>query len=215
MPAKTETALLDIYTILLENLGHQHWWPADTAEEVIFGAILTQNITWKNVEQAIENLRQHRKLSFRALADTDEKELAELIRSSRYANQKARALKRFAAYFGEAYQYSIKRMAKQPLPRLREALLQQYGIGPETADSILLYALEKPVFVIDIYTKRIFSRHGFLTIETKYGLFQNLFMENLPEDVRLFNEYHALIVKTGNLFCKPTPRCDACPLKGW
>ncbi len=214
MPNKIRKDLLRIYNVLLKSLGHQNWWPAKTAEEVIFGAILTQNIAWKNVEQAITNLRQHKKIRFKALVDIDEKELAGLIRTSRYSNQKALALKRFAQYFGKIYHFSIKKMARKKMPELRHELLQQYGIGPETADSILLYALEKPVFVIDAYTKRIFSRHGFFPIDAKYEEYQKLFMDNLPKDTLLFNEYHALIVRAGNMFCKPKPVCLECPLNG-
>jgi endonuclease-3 related protein len=202
-----------IYNRLYKAFGSRRWWPADTAEEVMFGAILTQSITWKNVEQAIAALKKRGKLSFKAVATTDEKELAKIIRPARFLNQKARALKKYADYFGEKYRYSIIKMKKRELWLLREELLSLYRIGPETADSILLYALEKPIFVIDVYTKRILSRHGFLNMEDSYDDYQKLFMENLPGDVRLYNEYHALLVHIGNQFCKPKPLCDICPLQ--
>lgn len=206
--------LMNIYKRLLAAIGPQHWWPADTAEEVIFGAILTQNTSWKNVEQAIIALRQAGQLGFQQVAAMDEQELAQLIRPARFLNQKAQALKVFAAYFGKNYGFSIRRMQYKKTEALREELLGLYRIGPETADSILLYALGKPVFVIDVYTKRIFSRHGCLNMESPYSDFQNLFMDNLPCDAALYNEYHALLVHVGNRFCKPKPLCDTCPLRG-
>jgi endonuclease-3 related protein len=205
--------LMSIYNRLYKAFGRRNWWPADSAEEVIFGAILTQSITWKNVEQAIVALKEQGKLSFQAVACMDERELAEIIRPARFLNQKARALKKYADYFGKKYRYSIIKMKKGELWTLREELLSLYRIGPETADSILLYALEKPIFVIDVYTKRILSRHGFLNMEDSYEDYQKLFMENLPGDVRLYNEYHALLVHIGNQFCKPKPLCDICPLR--
>jgi endonuclease-3 related protein len=211
MPTQTKQ-LMAIYNKLYKAFGSQNWWPADTAEEVIFGAILTQSITWKNVEQAIAALKKRGKLSFKTVATMDERELAEIIRPARFLNQKARALKKYADYFGKKYRYSIIKMKKRELWSLREELLSLYRIGPETADSILLYALEKPIFVIDVYTKRILSRHGFLNMEDSYEDYQKLFMENLPGDVRLYNEYHALLVHLGNRFCKPKPLCDVCPL---
>ncbi len=204
---------MSIYNRLYKAFGSRNWWPADTAEEVIFGAILTQSITWKNVEQAIAALKERQKLSFKSVAKMGEQELAEIIRPARFLNQKARALKKYAYYFGEKYGYSIIKMKKREMWALREELLSLYRIGPETADSILLYALEMPIFVIDVYTKRIFSRHGFLNMEDSYEDYQKLFMENLPGDVRLYNEYHALLVYLGSRFCKPKPLCDTCPLR--
>lgn len=202
-----------IYHALLSAFGPQHWWPADTPEEVMLGAILTQNTAWKNVEQAIAALKAAGMLSFRRIADLDTGELARIIRPARFMNLKAAALQRYAEYFGDRYGFSVRRMRRQPTDRLREELLAVYRIGPETADSILLYALEKPVFVIDVYTKRIMSRHGYLSMEHSYADFQALFMKNLPEDVRLYNEYHALLVHVGNRLCRPKPLCDLCPLR--
>ena len=209
---KTKRQLLDIYNLLYQAFGSRHWWPADSAEETIIGAILAQNITWKNVEQAIAALKAHRALSFKAIAAMDEEKLAPIIRPARFLNQKARALKVFADYFGRQYGYRLPRMKKRDWRELRDELLELYRIGQETADSILLYALAKPVFVIDLYTKRILSRHGLLTMEDSYADYQKLFMDNLPSDVRLYNEYHALLVHLGNRFCKPRPLCEECPL---
>ena len=205
--------LLQIYHALYAAFGPQHWWPADTPEEVMLGAILTQNTAWKNVEQAIAALKEAGMLSFQHIAALDTGELARLIRPARFMNLKARALQRYAEYFGDRYGYSIRRMQRQPAERLREELLAVYRIGPETADSILLYALAKPVFVIDVYTRRIMSRHGFLSMEHSYADFQALFMKNLPGDVALYNEYHALLVHLGNRLCRPKPLCSRCPLQ--
>jgi len=206
--------LMSIYKKLFKALGPRHWWPADTAQEVIFGAILTQNTAWANVEQALGALKAGGKLSFRAVAAITDAELARLIRPARFLNQKAKALKVFAEYFGAAYGHSIQKMKKKDAGALRQELLGLYRIGPETADSILLYALEKPLFVIDAYTKRILSRHGLLNLDDTYDDFQKLFMDSLPRDVQLYNEYHALLVHTGNRYCKPKPQCEGCPLKG-
>ncbi|HPD60246.1 MAG TPA: endonuclease III domain-containing protein [Thermodesulfobacteriota bacterium] len=204
--------LIKIYQTLLAAFGPRHWWPAKTSEEIIFGAILTQNTTWKNVKQAINALKNAGKLSFKDVTKMDLKQLAELIRPARFLNQKAKALKVFADYFGTRYNFNIKEMKKLPLEKLREELLDLYRIGPETADSILLYALEKPIFVIDAYTKRIFSQHGFMKNDDSYEAYQKFFMDNLPQDVQLYNEFHALIVHTGYLYCKPKPLCGECPL---
>lgn len=204
---------MTIYEILLEAFGPRHWWPADTAEEVIFGAILAQNTSWRNVQRAIASLKDAEKLSFKAVAATDEAALAHMIKAARYFNQKAKALKSFADYFGAFYEYRIRALAAGALPTLRDELLGLYRIGPETADSILLYALEKPIFVVDAYTKRVFSRHGFLSPEGSYQTFQDFFMARLPREVSLYNEYHALIVHTGYLYCKPKPLCAQCPLQ--
>ena len=207
--------LLELYTRLFCSFGNRHWWPADGAEEVVIGAILAQNTAWKNVAQAIAALKTSGMLSFKALHQADSRQLAELIRPARFNNQKTQALKAFAGYCGRRYGYSLTRMRRQPLAVLRGELLSLYRIGPETADSILLYALEKPVFVIDAYTRRILSRHGLLGAQDTYDACQHFFMSILPPDVEFFNEYHALLVHAGNLFCKPEPRCAGCPLDGF
>ncbi len=205
--------LLGMYQKLLAAFGPCNWWPADTPEEVIFGAILTQNAAWSNVVQALQALKGSRLLSFRRIAHADEQELARLVRPARYFNQKARALKEFAAWFGSRYNYSIARMRRRDTAELRDELLGVYRIGPETADSILLYALGKPVFVIDAYTKRILSRHGILSMQHSYADFQILFMQHLTPDTALYNDFHAQLVQLGNRYCKPRPLCDGCPLR--
>ena len=206
---------MKIYHTLLAAFGPRHCWPAKTSEEVIFGAILTQNTTWKNAKRAIGELKNAGKLRFEAITKMNEKKLGELVRPARFFNQKAKALQVFADYFGNKYNFNIKKMKKIPLAHLREELLSLYRIGPETADSILLYALKKPIFVIDAYTKRIFSQHGFMKIDDSYAAYQNFFMNNLPHDVQLYNEFHALIVHTGYLYCKPKPLCEECPLSNF
>ena len=205
--------LMHIYKKLFDAFGPQHWWPAKTPEEVMFGAILAQNTAWKNVEQAIGALKDAGMLSFQSILNLETKDVAQLIRPARFMNLKARALQNYATYFYQRYKCSVRRMRQQPTDTLRQELLALYRIGPETADSILLYALGKPVFVIDVYTKRIMSRHGYLCMDDSYATFQALFMDNLPHEVPLYNEYHARLVRLGNLFCKPKPLCDNCPLK--
>lgn len=205
--------LLKIYQSLLSAFGPQHWWPAKTPEEVIFGAILAQNTTWKNAKRSIDELKKSGKLSFKAIEKMNEKKLGALVRPARFFNQKAKALQVFANYFGTRYNFDIKKLQKSSLENLREEFLLLYRIGPETADSILLYALKKPIFVIDAYTKRIFSQHGFMQHNDSYDAYQKFFMDNLPSlDVQLYNEFHALIVHTGYLYCKPKPLCGECPL---
>lgn len=205
--------LLGMYTKLLAAFGPRSWWPADSPEEVILGAILTQNTSWANVRKALQALTEEGLLGFRQIADVDEQDLARLVRSSGYFNQKARAIKQFASYFGSAYGYSIARMRKRDVHSLRDELLKQYRIGPETADCILLYALGMPVFVIDAYTRRILSRHGILTMQHDYDDYQKLFMKHLLPDVALYNDFHAQLVHAGNLYCKPKPLCEQCPLR--
>jgi len=208
----SQPSLLKIYRSLLSAFGPRHWWPAKTAEEVIFGAILAQNTTWKNAKRAIAALKNTENLSFKKIPTINLEELADLIKSARFLNQKAKALKAFADYLGNTYNFDIEKMKKKTLGKLREELLNLYRIGPETADSILLYALEKPIFVIDAYTKRIFSQHVFLKSDDSYAAYQKYFMDNLPHDVQVYNEFHALIVHTGYLYCKPKPLCEECPL---
>lgn len=205
--------LLRMYDRLLDRIGPRHWWPADTAEEVMIGAILTQNTGWTNVAQAIAALRRDNRLSLAAIAATPEPELAALVRPARYFNQKARALRTFAEHVNDCYDFQIERMAARDTSALRSELLGLYRIGPETADSILLYALHKPVFVIDAYTRRIFSRHGLVPATASYEECQRYCMDRLPPDVQCYNEFHALIVHVGATWCKPRPDCAACPLR--
>jgi len=203
-----------LYNKLYSHFGPQYWWPADTDFEVIVGAILTQNTNWGNVEKAITNLKKAKVLSPRELNKISLKKLSRLITPAGFFNIKAKRLKEFLKFLFSNYGGHIERMLKEDTLSLRVKLLAVNGIGPETADSILLYALNKPIFVVDAYTKRIFSRHKFIQEGALYQDTQNLFMANLKKDVKLFNEYHALLVKLAKVYClKSKPKCLACPLK--
>ncbi|MBF0558522.1 MAG: endonuclease III domain-containing protein [Nitrospirae bacterium] len=202
----------EIYRRLYSFYGPQHWWPGDSPFEVAVGAILTQNTNWSNVEKAIANLKSAQLLNARAMHNLPAERLASLIRPSGYFNIKTGRLKAFFAFLMEEYGGSMKRMGRSETGRLRAALLNVHGIGPETADSILLYALDKPVFVVDVYTRRVLSRHGIIDFRASYDEYQQLFHRVLDEDAELFNEYHALFVMAGKDYCKPKPRCEACPL---
>ena len=204
--------LPEIYDRLFKAFGPQQWWPGDTPFEIAVGAILTQNTNWGNVEKAIINLRNSKKLSAKALHAISREALAPLIRPAGYFNIKADRLKNFIDFLADRYNGSMKKMGSEELLPLREKLLRVKGIGPETADSIMLYALAKPVFVIDAYTKRVLSRHKLASEKAEYHDMQDIFYENLPRDVKLFNEYHALIVVLGKEHCRPKPRCGGCPL---
>lgn len=206
--------LLKIYKKLYQTFGPQHWWPGETPFEIAIGAILTQNTNWGNVEKAIDNLKKQNALSARVIHKMPVRLLSELIRPTGYFNIKAKRLKSFIDFLMNNYHGSMKRMKNTDMHSLRKKLLSINGIGPETADSILLYALEKPVFVIDAYTKRVLSRHGIMNHEKPYDEFQELFYSALEKDVKLFNEYHALFVNLGKTFCKKKkPLCELCPLK--
>ncbi len=201
------------YQTLFDHLGPQNWWPARTPFEVIVGAILTQNTSWTNVERAIANLRRERLLAPLALERVSTARLAALIRSSGYFRQKAKKLKAFVRFLRAEYSGSLTRMFRTPTLALREKLLAVHGIGPETADSILLYAGHKDVFVVDAYTKRIFSRHGFVPEDVPYEELRSLIESALPRDVSRYNEFHALLVQVGKNWCRPRePRCAGCPL---
>lgn len=202
-----------IYKRLYKNFGPQHWWPGDTPLEIIVGAILTQNTNWGNVEKAIANLKRAGVLSLHALRSIPAARLARLIRPSGYFNVKTKRLKNFIQFVFTEYGGSLQRMAERPLPDLRRHILSVNGIGPETADSILLYAFDKTVFVVDAYTKRFLYRHNLIKGEEDYHDIQNLFARHLPRRRQFFNEYHALIVRLGKEFCRPTPRCVQCPLR--
>jgi endonuclease-3 related protein len=208
--------LLAIYHTLLSIFGEQGWWPADTPFEVMVGAVLTQNTAWRNVEQAIENLKGEGVLTPLGLRGIDRERLAELIRPAGYYNVKAKRLKSLVEFLDTEYGGDLTKMFSEPLEHLRGKILAVKGIGPETADSILLYAGEKPIFVIDAYTRRILSRHDLITDSASYGDIQDLFMRGLPSDVSLYKEYHALLVRLAKTFCKTTPHCVECPLEeGW
>lgn len=204
--------LLEIFEKLYSFYGPQHWWPGDSPFEVAVGAILTQNTNWTNVEKAINNLKASKALNPKKLMDMPIERLAILIRPAGYFNIKAKRLKAFISFLMDNYGGNMERMRKDNAKSLRRKLLLINGIGPETADSILLYALNKPVFVIDAYTRRILSRHRIMDYKASYDEYQRLFHEELDEDISLFNEYHALFVRLGKEFCKPKPRCNSCPL---
>ncbi len=212
---RRKNLLMDAYSRMFDYFGPRHWWPGDSPLEVIIGAILTQNTAWANVEKAIKNIKSARALSIEKLYEIPDETLSEWIRPSGYFNIKTKRLKAMIRFIRDTYHGNLGEMAKTPLPILREQLLGVYGVGNETADSILLYALEKPIFVVDAYTHRIFSRHQVIDAKATYEEIQRLFMKNLPEDSQLYNEYHALIVETGKTFCRRKPRCDQCPLSGF
>lgn len=202
------------YDALFREYGEQRWWPGRTRFEVIVGAILVQNTSWTNVERAIKELRRERLLSPEAMENVPLEKLRRLVRSSGYFRQKARRLKEFAGFLRERYAGSLDKMFRAPTAVLREQLLAVHGIGPETADSILLYAGGHAVFVVDAYTRRMLERHELVHAKASYEEIRRLFEESLPKRVSLFNEYHALIVHTGKHFCRAhDPQCSACPLQ--
>jgi endonuclease III related protein len=205
--------LLLIYEILLSKNGNQNWWPADTPFEVIVGAILTQSVSWTNVEKAIKNLNDAGILNPDALHKKEVGEIAPLIKSTRFYNEKSKKIKNFMDFFFDEYDGSIQKMCQEEPSHLRQKLLKVKGLGEETVDSILLYACNKPVFVVDAYTKRIFSRYGFIKETASYGDIQRFFMENLPNDISLYNDYHAQIVHLGKNICKTQPQCNICPIR--
>jgi len=205
--------LLQVYKKLYASFGPQHWWPGETPFEVAVGAILTQNTNWSNVEKAVGNLKKGGLLYPSALQRLPQDRLAAIIRPAGYFNIKAGRLKNFVAFLMKEYHGSMQKMKKEDLPSLRKKLLSVNGIGPETADSIILYAVEKPVFVIDAYTKRVLSRHNIQHHDASYDTFQHLFHSKLKEDISLFNEYHALFVRLAKVYCRTKPICTGCPLE--
>ncbi|HUT29093.1 MAG TPA: endonuclease III domain-containing protein [Sedimentisphaerales bacterium] len=209
----TSETLAEIYQLLFDRFGPQHWWPGETQFEIMVGAILTQNTNWQNVEKAIANLKAADALSAEALHHTDIAELAQLIRPAGYFNVKAKRLKSFIDWLFTSYGGELAKLERIDTDRLREELLSVKGIGRETADSILLYALNREIFVVDAYTARVAVRHSLIEPEADYEQLRDLFQSNLPQDVQLFNEYHALLVRVGKEFCRPKARCPACPLE--
>lgn len=206
---------LEIYNLLLEHFGPQQWWPGDGPFEVVVGAVLTQNTNWSNVKKAIDNLKANQLLSYNALLLLSEEEIAPLIKSAGYYNLKAKRLKNLLNMIKAQYENDFELFISDSLHGARENLLSVKGVGPETADSILLYACEHPIFVVDAYTHRVFSRHNLADEETDYETLQSLFMGSLPEETRIYNEYHALIVRVGATYCKKkNPLCEQCPLQG-
>ena len=211
MPAK-KTNLLDIYERLLVRYGRQHWWPGDTRFEIMIGAVLTQNTSWSNVEKAINKLRNANAIHPQIIRNIDHEDLAKLIHSSGYYNSKAQKLKALAGYIGDRFNDNLDAMELEECTSLRDELLNIYGIGEETADDILLYAFGKTTFVIDNYTKRVFSRIGLTHKKTRYSIYRNLFINGLPTNPDLFKEYHALIVRHAKEVCNKNPICKKCCL---
>lgn len=223
--------LMFVYKKLYSHFGPQYWWPV-TLEgeitpkyhkniilsekqklEVIFGAILAQNTNWKNAEKAITELSRNDLIDVKKILKIKNEKLAAIIKSSGYHSQKAKKLKNFCGFLVKNYNGKLNSLFKNNIQKLRIELLSINGIGPETADSIILYAAKKPIFVVDAYTKRIFSRIGFH--ENNYDEFQELFQNNLPKSEKLFNEYHALIVQLGKNICRKLPLCDKCPINSY
>lgn len=204
--------VLQLFERLLTRYGAQHWWPGETPFEVCVGAILTQNTNWGNVEKAINNLKAADRLSVEGMAALAPEQLAVLIRPAGYFNLKADRLLSFIRFLQKQHQGSLDRLFSAPWRETRSQLLSVKGIGPETADSILLYAGYKPSFVVDSYTRRIFSRLGLLEESINYDELRCFFMDRLPGETALFNEYHALIVELGKEVCRPKPRCGDCCL---
>jgi len=205
-------ALMDIFTRLLERYGALAWWPAETPFEVCVGAILTQNTAWTNVEKAISALKQAGIMTPETLQASDPQQLAQLIRPAGYLNLKSQRLKAFTTWLFLNHQGSLERMFAGDWQELRVELLRVRGIGPETADAILLYAGQKATFVVDAYTRRLFQRLGLLPDGAGYEETRAMFMNNLPGEVAMFNEYHALIVEQCKRFCRAKALCDGCPL---
>lgn len=204
--------LQNIYRRLMDRYGPQHWWPAREPFEVIAGAILAQSTAWTNVEKAITNLKNAGKLSPEMLRRLPDDELARLIYPCGYYNVKSRRLKAFTHWLGEQYDDDLDKLFSLDIDRLRQQLLGIYGIGEETADSIILYAGNKPIFVIDAYTRRVISRAGLAPDGNSYSAYQALFMEHLPHDVKLFNEFHALFTHLSKEVCRARPLCRDCCL---
>jgi endonuclease-3 related protein len=201
-----------VYERLLRRFGHAGWWPGETALEICLGAILVQNTSWKNVERALSGLRRRGLVSHERLAAIPPSRLAPLVRSSGYFRVKARRVRAFLDFLGAEYGGRVEAMRKDGPKHLREKLLRVVGIGPETADSIILYAVGYPVFVVDAYTRRIFSRLGWIGGDEPYDVIQALFTRRLPADPALYNDFHAQIVSLGKDVCRKVPRCSECPL---
>lgn len=205
--------LLRLYWALFRRFGPQRWWPAKTPLEVAVGAILTQNTAWSNVERALARLKAERPLSPRGLRALPLGRLSRLIRPSGTYRIKAGRLKAFLDFLWERFNGRVERLKTAPLEELRSGLLSVPGIGPETADSILLYAAGRPIFVVDAYTRRVLARHRLVPPDIGYEPLRAVFERHLPSDPALFNEYHALLVAVGKRYCRSRPRCDTCPLR--
>ena len=206
--------IYNIYKILLNHYGKQNWWPAETRYEVVVGAVLTQNTSWKNVERAINNLKSEDLLEEEKILSVDEDKLKQLIKPAGFYNLKAKRLKNVTKFIVDNYG-NTEDMAKvdKDILTLRDELLSVNGIGKETADSILLYALDRESFVVDAYTKRMFNRLGIIDEKAKYDDIKVLFERHLPKDLEIYKEYHALIVEHCKRFCRKKPLCDNCPIR--
>ena len=204
--------LLEIYQYLFDHFGPRGWWPAKSSFEVIVGAILTQSVSWRNVEKAILRMSQIGVLDPVAMRNLPQEQLEDLIRSTRYYRMKAKKLKAFLCFLHDNYHDNLEKLLNQPLDKLRQELLSIYGLGPETVDSILLYAGGLPIFVVDAYTRRIFYRLGYWEPKISYDQMQKYFHQHLAAETQLYNEYHALIVGLGHSYCRQTPRCESCPI---
>jgi endonuclease-3 related protein len=212
--SQTKERLTDIYRRLEAAFGDLGWWPGESPFEVAVGAVLTQNTTWRNVEKAIERLKDADLLSAEALRNVAAEELAGCIVSAGYYNVKARRLKSLVGFLWAECDGHVEALADVPIAEARGKLLSVNGVGPETADSILLYAADVPTFVVDAYTHRILCRHGLVPEEAGYDEVKAVFEDNLEPDTGVFNKFHALLVKCGHLYCKPKPKCEGCPLEG-
>ncbi len=202
----------ELYDRMFDAYGPQHWWPGDSPIEIVVGAILTQNTNWTNVELAIQNLREAKLLNLHALHEVDSIRLADLLRPAGYYRLKTKRLKNLLSHVVNRHG-DLATMFLLDLPALREELLSVNGVGPETADAIILYAAEKPSFVVDAYSARIMKRHGWIDQEANYDQLKDFFESRLSPDTQHFNEFHALIVQVGKHHCKPKARCEGCPLQ--
>jgi endonuclease-3 related protein len=202
------------YSVLRARFGPQHWWPARTRLEVILGAILTQNTTWHNATLALRNLRKSGLLSWQALRRACFSGLEACVRPAGFYRQKARTIRDFVDWLSREHAGSLDRLFSLPTDELRRRLLDLRGLGPETVDAIILYAVQRPLFVADAYTRRVLARHGFVSDAADYHQTQEFLHAHLPPDTSLFNEFHAVLVEVGKKYCKPqSPRCAGCPLE--
>ena len=206
---------MSIYRSMFKKFGHQNWWPGETPFEIAVGAVLTQNTSWGNVERAIDNLKNAGALDPFVLRTLPVSSLAEFIKPAGYFNVKAQRLKALVDFICDELEGDVTLLKRFPVLTAREKLLSVNGVGKETADSILLYAVGLPIFVIDAYTRRILGRLGLCEPDTEYDVMQSLFMKHLPEDVALYNDYHAQFVRLAKVHCRKKPLCKGCPLKKW
>ena len=208
-------SLIELYQTMHSALGPQDWWPGESPLEVVVGAVLVQNTAWRNVERAIANLKSENLLNVECLHRAQTERLEQLLQPAGYFRVKTKRLQHVIRFFVEQHGGSLDNLFALPIDQARQQLLSVNGVGPETADSILLYAGELPRFVVDAYTRRILLRHNWIAPPATYDAMQQLFERRLEADVALYNEYHALIVRVGNEFCRAKPKCEGCPLRGY